>query len=232
MALIFVLGIVTGLALFFLLHLRPLREDEVLALAGRRRTKTINSYYAFDKREYVVNAEFKKRMPAEGGFTITSEPLGEFPAVAAGLLKYKKHEWIILAFERNQSVELAWINKGPDCSQVHCGISMLIIRTASVNDSCSSVLVFHNHPNPDPSTYSLKHASDQDMLSAGELSSQLKALGVNLLEFVCERGIHYEYWRSVCDSFLPIGSFTEEIVHINGRSRGQNFSLHWERLFG
>jgi len=201
-------------------------------LAGKRRTKAINSYYHFDGREYSVNMDFKKDMPADGGFKYISEQLSKFPAVAAGLLKYKKHEWIIIAFERNQSVDLIWMNKGPDNSQVHCGLSMLIIRTATHNVSCRTVLVFHNHPNTDPSRYSFRHSSDQDRLSAGELASQLREVGVNLLEFVCERGSHYEYWRSVCDTFLPLEGFRELIVHVNGRSRGQNFSLHWDRLFG
>lgn len=50
-----VLAIFVCLALFVVLHLRPLTDDEVLALAARRREKGIVSYYAFDRREYSVD---------------------------------------------------------------------------------------------------------------------------------------------------------------------------------
>jgi hypothetical protein len=231
-AALFALAIVLAIGLFVILHLRPLREHEVMVLAGHRRTKAVNSYFTFDEREYSVNADFKSSMPVDGGFKNISEKFCEFPAIAAGLLKYKKHEWIIIAFERNKSVDLMWMIKGPDSSRVHCGISPHIIRSLAVKGACRSVLVFHNHPNPAPSTYSLRDASDQDRETADELACQLRDLGVNLLAFVCERGSHYEYWRSVCDSFFPIGTFAEEIVQVNGRSRLQNLSLHCERLFG
>ena len=39
-------------------------------------------------------------MRADGRFYKIEERLFEFPALATGLLKYKKHEWIIIAFER------------------------------------------------------------------------------------------------------------------------------------
>ncbi|WP_164926905.1 hypothetical protein [Chlorobaculum tepidum] len=233
MDLLVVLAIVLGVAaIFVLLHLRPLTDDEVRVLADRRRTKTINSYYTFDRKEYSVSAEFKKRMAANGSFYNISERLFEFPALAAGLLKYKKHEWIIVAFERNKVIAKMWVNKGPDRSQVHFGISLPSVQQIAANGNYRSVLVFHNHPNSDPSLYSTRQASDRDKQTAGELAAQLRSAGVNLIEFVCERGRHYEYWRSVCDTFLPLEGFREEICKVNGSSRGQNFSLHWERLFG
>jgi hypothetical protein len=233
MALLGFLAIVLGIvAIFVLLHLRPLSEDEVQMLADRRRTKAVNSYYTFDRREYPVNAEFKKRMAANGSVYNMSEQLFEFPALAAGLLKYKKHEWIMVAFERNKAIDKMWVNKGPDRSQVHFGISLPSVQQMAANGGYRSVLVFHNHPNSDPSLYSTRQASDRDKQTAGELADQLRSAGVNLIEFVCERGRHYNYWRSVCDTFLPLEGFREKLRQVNGSSRGQNFSLHWERLFG
>jgi hypothetical protein len=161
-----------------------------------------------------------------------SEQLFEFPALAAGLLKYKKHEWIIVAFERNKAIDKMWVNKGPDGSQVHLGISLPSVQQMAATDGCRSVLVLHNHPNSDPSLYSTRQASDRDKEGACERAAQLGSAGVNLIEFVCERGRHCEYWRSVCDTFLPLEGFREELRQVNGSNRGQNFSLHWERLFG
>ncbi|HET6514154.1 MAG TPA: hypothetical protein VFG09_03265 [Thermodesulfovibrionales bacterium] len=233
MDLLVVFAIVLGIvAIFVLAHLRPLSEDEVQVLADRRRTKAIDSYYTFDRREYAVNAEVKKRMAANGSVYNMSEQLFEFPALAAGRLKYKKHEWIIVAFERNKTIDKMWVNKGPDRSQVHFGIGLQNVQQMAVNGGYRSVLVFHNHPNSDPSLYSTRQASDRDKQTAGELADQLSSAGVNLMEFVCERGRHYTYLRSVCDTFLPIEGFREKLRQVNGASRGQNFSLHRERLFG
>lgn len=232
MVLLVVLLIAFGAAaLFVLLHVRPLTDDEIRVLADRRRTTGINSYYGFDRKEHHVNAEFKKRMAADGRLYNMSEQLLEFPALAAGLLKYKKHEWIIVAFERNKVIDKMWVNKGRDRSQVHFGISLPSLQQMAANGGYHSVLVFHNHPNSNPSLYSTRQASDRDKQTAGELAMELRSAGVNLIEFVCERGTHHEYWRSVCDAFLPLEGFREEIRQLNGFSRAQNFFLHCELLF-
>ena len=81
-------------------HLRPLTDDEIFKLAQKRRNKTIRNYFLFDNREYNVNKEFKN-MRADGRFYKIEERLFEF-LLAAGLLKYKKHEWIIIAFEKEK----------------------------------------------------------------------------------------------------------------------------------
>lgn len=233
MALLVLLAIISVIvAVFVCLHLRPLTDDEVRALAHSRRKRAISSYYTFERHEYSVNKAFKKRMVANGSLYSVSERLFGFPALAAGLLKYKKHEWIIVAFERDQTVEKMWVNKGSDRSQVHFGISLPSIRQIALDGGYGSVLVFHNHPNSDPSLYSMNQASARDKETARELAEQLSSLDINLIEFVCERGGHYEYWRSVCDTFMPSKSYILQVAQLNGSTRSQNFSLHWERLFG
>jgi len=172
MVLLVVLAILLGIAaLFVLLHLRPLTDEEVQSLASRRRTRAINLYYTFDRREYSVNAKFKRRMAANGSFYDMSEQLSPFPALAAALLKYKKHEWIIVAFERDKVIDKLWLNKGPDKSHVNFGISLPSVQQLAANGNYRSVLVFHNHPNSDPSVYSMRNASDKDKLSASELAA-------------------------------------------------------------
>lgn len=158
-------------------------------------------------------------MPANGSTYNMSEQLVEFPALAAALLKYKKHEWIIVAFERNKVIDKMWVNKGPDRSQIHFGISLPSVQQMATNGSYRSVLVFHNHPNSNPSLYSTRQASERDKQTAGELTAQLRSAGVNLVEFVCERGKHYEYWRSVSNTFLPLSCFGEEICRLTAPAK-------------
>jgi hypothetical protein len=233
MVLVILLGVVLAGGLIFVLsHLRPLTEAESEALSHSRRRKAIQAYYSFDRYERSVDYHFKKNMAANGSIYNISQTLFEFPALAAGLLKYKKHEWIIVAFERNQRIDKLWLNKGLDRSQVHFGLSLSRVRELAVVGEYSSVLIFHNHPNPDPSFYSTAGASGKDKETAGQLAGQLVSAGVNLLEFVCERGRHHEYWRSVSDTFMPLTAFLADVQHSNGISGAHNLGLHWERLWG
>jgi hypothetical protein len=209
--LLFSFCICSILALLIITHLRPLNDKEIQAVAGHRRRKAIQTYYDFDHREYSVNNHFKKNMQANG---------------------YKKHEWIIVAFEHNHKVDKIWLNKGQDYTQVDLNIDFYKIKNIAESGAYTSVLVFHNHPNSNPSYYSMTEASTKDKDSATKWANQLLAIKVNLIEFVCERGNHYIYWRSVSDRFFPIESFVENLERINGIHWSKNLGLHWERLFG
>lgn len=228
---IVVLALLVGLlALFVLTHLRPLSESEVEQLASKRRQKVIRQYFAFDRREYIADRLFKKRMRPNGKYYQFNERLYTFPATAASLLKYKKHEWIIIAFERNQVVCVVWMNKGVDRSGVSPYIDEKDVVRRARQDGYSSVLILHNHPNPDPSALDCTSASQQDLASAVVWANALGREGVNLVEFVCERGSHYEYYRSIATAFKPLTSFVSIVQRDNGRSRWRNLFLHLERL--
>jgi hypothetical protein len=88
------------LLLFIITHLRPLNAREVKIFANKRRDKMIYQYFNFNQHEYSVDKTFKKNMNPNGMFYEIDENLYSFPSIAAGLLKYKKHEWIIIAFEK------------------------------------------------------------------------------------------------------------------------------------
>lgn len=217
--------------LFYIVHNRALSDEEVNALGQKRRGKAIAEYYAFVYGGYSVNPYFKKNMIANGSFYTIDESLMQFPAIAAGLLKYKKHEWIIIAFEKNQRVDKIWINKGLDRSQVQHGINLEHIgEIVQVNDY-TTVLTFHNHPNSNPSLYSMIKPSASDLETAAKMTQRLLMDGANLLEFVCERGRHYEYCRSIAKNFLPVETFCDIIKMENGLNGYQNFRLHWELMF-
>ena len=141
-------------------------------------------------------------MKADGEFHILNERLYKFPAIAAALLKYKRHEWIILGFEKNRVVDKMWINKGMDRFQVHLYIPMQGVANIAKDGGYSSVLVLHNHPNANPAYYDHSNPSSQDIKSANEWASILTANGINLLEFICERGMHYQYFAIYADKFV------------------------------
>lgn len=228
---VLLLGVLCCL-LFILLHLRPLTPDEVQALARKWRSHDLSGYFSFAHQTRAVDSEFKRRMAASGRLYAVHEDLPAFPSIAASLLKYKKHEWIIIGFERSRSVVLMWMNKGCDNSAVEFLVSIEQIADIALSNGCSSVLMLHNHPNPDPSRYSASRPSEIDLSGSAERGEYLSRQGLNLIEYVCERGWPHEYRRVVSDAFLPLFGFESLIEGVNGLDRLANLRLHLARFFG
>jgi len=90
----------------------------------------------------------------------------------------------------------------------------------------TSILTFHNHPNPNPQNYSMTKPSKRDLSTAKYRSERCNMNGINLLSFVCERGRHYRYILSSADGFFPLSRFMTNINESNGQSRMKNFELH------
>jgi hypothetical protein len=224
--------VLSPIALVFVVtHLRGLTQAEVEQLARKRRDRRISAYFSFDRVEVRVDPGFKKRMKPTGKLYAVSHPLAAFPSVAAALLKYKKHEWVIVALERGKHVGFIWVNKGPDRSQVSLGLALPLMVAAAKQQGCTSVLTFHNHPNPNPGYYDCTRPSERDLTVARERAQVLNRSGLNLVAFVCERGLHYRYFLSPAERFLPLSECIVEIDRANGSSRLRNLSLHWERIF-
>lgn len=222
---------VFGIVLFIVYHLRPLTDEEIFILANKRRRKKIDAYYQFSHYQVSVNLDFKKGMAAEGAYYNIQANLREFPSIAAALLKYKKHEWIIIGFEKDMKVPFVWLNKGPNNSQVASHLSYAGMVNHACSGNYSTVIVLHNHPNPDPSTYYMLSPSEQDKRSAKSLEDVLLPASVNLLEFVCERGGFHQFHRAIAPSFIPVETIKAAINSENNVSRRQNLGLHLERIF-
>jgi len=219
------------LVVFIAFHLRPLRENEINVLSEKRRNKEIIKYFSFDIHEYSVNKNFKKSMNPNGKFYQISEDLYTFPSLSAGLLKYKKHEWIIISFEKDRKISLIWLNKGFDRSIVFPHLSVSDLINIANRDGYTSVMIFHNHPNSNPNHYDCSSPSPQDIISANEFAAELNENGINLLEFICERGRHYRYYAEYSDDFLAASKFAEKIKSENGQTMIENLSLHIQRIF-
>ena len=216
---------------FILIHLRPLYENEILQLSTKRRMKHIRAYFAFSRGFYDVNMDFKRNMNANGKFYNINEWLKYFPSYAAALLKYKKHEWIIIAFEKNRIIDFMWLNKGVDSSRVYNELSIDDVVNTAMVGNYSSVLILHNHPNPNPYYYDYTNPSNTDFNSANKYACTLNRRSVNLIEFVCERGSFFEYYFAPCESFYPVKGFIYTVRKANGKSKLTNLSMHVERIF-
>ncbi len=223
--------VVLPVSIFVFTHLRPFEIGEIEQLAHKRRAKRIHVYFSFNKTGFIANPDFKKAMKPDGHFCRVNESLFDGPSLCAAILKYKKHEWIVVAFERHRRIDLLWINKGIDRTQVALYLSVERIGQLAREEDCASILIFHNHPNTNPNLLSCRNPSQQDFKSAKEFAETLSHQGLNLIEFVCERGRYYEYFRSIPDSFLPLCNFISEVRDVNGITRLQNLVLHFERIF-
>jgi hypothetical protein len=226
-----ILLLIIGAVVFYYFYTQSsdLSDSEISRLASIRRDKAVNAFYSFDQSEYGVNQQFKKNMSARGAFYETYIPLPRFPGTAAALLKYKKHEWCILAFERDGVVDKIWLNKGPDGNRVWLNLDLHWLCEEVEKQGYNTVLHFHNHPNSNPSHYSANQPSEADLKWGDSFTQLLLPLDVNYLAFVCERGRHYEYYRSVRNSFMPVEKYLVGAqADANKKTRLNNYRLRRE----
>lgn len=215
--------------LFFITHRHPLSDDNISALSRKRKRKYIASVFRFSAVSFViVEKRFKSSLRPNGKYYSVSIGVSSFPSYIASLLKGKKHEWVVLGFVREETVICFWANKGLDNSSVSftCGIDD-IVRFCRREDCCT-ILCLHNHPNSNPNYYTCLVPSEQDRISAREISDQLEKHGLNWLEFVCERGRFLEYFRSFSVAFVPRCASIRQIRLQNNQSPWRNYKLHRE----
>ncbi|GJM23763.1 MAG: hypothetical protein DHS20C16_01780 [Phycisphaerae bacterium] len=178
-----------------------------------------------------MNLEFKKRMSAPGRFYLGEWNVREFPDFAAACLKYKKHEWIMIGFVRHECVSALWTNKGPDRTTVGFNIDSGTILKACREFQSDTLLVLHNHPNSNPQRFSTLTPSEQDEKSARILALEFVPRGYNLIEFVCERGMHIVYFASYAENFFRSEIEYQQLELENEGSWWTNCSLNLELFF-
>lgn len=110
-----------------------------------------------------------------------------FPIIAALNLKGKKHEWLIVGFEKENRICLVYSHKGYNNYEVH-GISNWLLSSIIEDIQPTSILVFHNHPN------GVIEASSEDIKSARVFNKELKEYNIKLHAFVCARGEFKQYF--------------------------------------
>ena len=91
-----------------------------------------------------------------------------------------------------------------------------------------TVLILHNHPNPFPSGYSINKPSPKDLESAISFHRKFNEMRLNLLEFICERGIPRLYYAGFVTSPISLWLLIAKIQKKNDSSIFVNRVLHKE----
>lgn len=219
------------LSVFVWIYSRPLNQRQIADLAARRRSANIKTYFHFHGAPIMADAAFKQKMPARGGWFNLNCPIETWPATAAALLKHKKHEWIIVAFLHGRRVSRLWVNKGADNTSVALPLDPQLLLEECHRGGFSSIFFHHNHPNPAPREFYMLLPSSQDAAFAAQYAATLVAGGVNVFQFICERGRFRCFHSRVAGQFMPVAEFRDRVARRNGLSWHSNLGLHVERLF-
>jgi len=206
----------------------PLDQNEIKILAEKRRRDRAIEDFKFCTLQRVASPEEKKGMKGKGHFVRCDMDYFITPSRIAGLLKYKKHEWIVIAFIINKKVKTLWWNKGPDSTTVRSFLSDHELNKALNTFEPDTLAFFHNHPNPDPSRYRANLPSDADLNSASLYHRKLGTKGITLIDFISERGVPYLYYAGFHDSVVPVDPIMSGISQINGSGILKNYSLRKE----
>lgn len=215
---------------YYWVYSKPLQDNEINILSRTRRLNLVLEHFKHSQGESTVNKEFKKKMNANGQFYDINEGLCGFPSIAAGLLKYKKHEWIIIGFAKDKKVGLIWVNKGENKDSVGLKHDFREFVNIAVNNDYSTIMFFHNHPNSNPNCYDCTNPSQQDLVTAESQWELCENAGINFIEYICERGVPYRYYLKVIDSLYPLSNIHQSVVASNGVSKSQNFRLQKELM--
>ena len=228
----FLVGLLALIALLWAIdlfqHRHPLEKDELMRLAQKRRRNKALQEYNFSTVQIKADPADKKAMDSEGEFVSCDLDYHNAPARIAGLLKYKKHEWIVIAFITRRRVHQMWWNKGPDGTRVWSFLRDHSLRATIVALKPYTIVILHNHPNPNPSRYRMNIPSEADLRSAGFYSGEFDKLGDSLLEFICERGTPHIYYAAFVDAVIPIQPIVAEIEEVNGTGLFANYWLRKE----
>lgn len=186
-----------------------LKPDNLQLERDITRLQQIDTYFTFPELAVKPNGHFKHKMAPDGRFYNIREDLSSFPCVAASLLKHKKHEWFVVGLEKERQITLLWLNKGENGARVCLALPFERLADIAQANGYSSLLIFHNHPNPDPRRYTCMRPSQVDLDGSALRAKVLNDLGINLLEFICERGRPYLYRFYIANSFLGLSASAE-----------------------
>lgn len=225
-ALILFLLIIAIFSIILLIFSKPLTDDQILKLSQKRRNRRIQHYFS-SSIGYSPSKHFKSTLEPDGKLYQVDLDMSGGPSFVANLLKYKKHEWSVIAFVGNEKAKYFWANKGPDRSQVYLVSMNFVLRTAKEND-CDVIMAFHNHPAHDPQHYSYRRPSSPDLENAERRSQVLNTGGISYLAYICERGTPYRYCLKPSENLYPLTIFCEETRIENAKGRITHVKLHFE----
>lgn len=205
-----------------------LTPEEVRRLAAKRRRTRQISEFSFCVQPRTATPAEKKAMESTGEFVTCNLDFFEMPSRVAGLLKYKKHEWIVIAFIAQNRVLRFWWNKGPDGTRVWSFLPPEAVCGLVRSLKLDAIAILHNHPNPNPSRFRVNVPSNADLTSAAYFHRILVPIGGTLIEFICERGVPHLYYAAFAEKIVPAEPVVAEVARTNGRGVLSNYWLRKE----
>lgn len=188
----------------------------------------IEQFFQPSRFAYYPDIRFKSKLKPDGNFYPLSLSIEQVPSYVANLLKYKKHEWVVLVFLTDRVAKFIWANKGVDKTAVSTLLSYDLVVRMAIDNDCNVIMKFHNHPASEPHLYRYNTPSKQDRRSADVLSEVLANHGISCTMHVCERGRAYRYYRTVALQLFPLDGVQKQVASLNGTSVWQNIRLHLE----
>lgn len=236
LAYLFVVGMIAAIvvaakAFDFLWNSHPLNDSELLELAEKRRRDRALEKFNFSNMEQPAHPSEKKSMNASGELVNCDLVFYDAPARIAGMLKAKKHEWIVAAYVRSYHVPMLWWNKGPDGVHVYLTLSDQDILSHAKKLGADAIAILHNHPNP-YGNRATSEPSPNDVKSALTAANFLLPHGISLLEFVCDRGIPNLYFTAFSEAEEALEPILSNVQQSNGSSREENYRLRKELRAG
>ena len=144
-----------------------------------------------------ADAQFlKKTASAAGGFYRSSySSRDDFLDFMGQFFKYKKHEWVFVAFMKNGVVDMFWVNKGPDNQSVSPVIGLPSVAEICQANGFNRVLVGHNHP------AGVLAPSKQDRIFFEAFLDSLAQVNVSVEHLVYVAGAWRNYGLSIGQHF-------------------------------
>lgn len=109
--------------------------------------------------------------------------------------KYKKHEWIFIAFMQHGIVDKFWLNKGFDNRSVSYFLDDIDIKNICKTNSYNHILVGHNHP------AGALAPSKQDRISLEKFMDSMAEINVSVEDLVFVAGNWKKYGLSIGQHF-------------------------------
>lgn len=208
----------------------PLTDEEYKLLSKKKTIEYFKKLYSFDRESITglrMPKENKSFMEADGKYYEMNRDVDLFGAWVPLLLKDKKHEWIVIALEKDEKIIGMWLNKGsPEMVYPFLSVESLIDKCKE--QSARALICFHNHPN----SYAI--ASAQDVRSARLCAEKATANGVHWIDCVCAAGACKKYFEQYSPEQVPEKFLPEQLKVLYSNSRKPkitNYLLHKQMGF-
>jgi len=206
---------------------KPLNKEEIALLSKARKKQAEKSRLNFSTEHFEINPDYRQFLSSGGRWDEISVPYNKALAMAAELIRYKRHEWLILILASNTKCRFIWANKGNNNMSCYLSGTFDDIIEKAIQNGCGTIIDFHNHP----CTVDFQGAlspSDTDMNTAAKWAEKARAAGLNYICAVGVRGQFSVYYSSFDESIYPKSCTVEYIESQNGLSKSGNRALRRE----